>query len=230
MHHDKILVVVQARFASKRLLGKALYPIAGIPVLSFLLRRLKDALPSEKYQIVLATSDQPQDDALAVWGAVEDIPVVRGSENDVLQRYILCLDHFPFQTVVRVTADNPLTCPNILMQVVSLCREKQLDYVQSDNHPYGVGVDVFAAELLRRFARELHDPDAREHINLHILQHPEQFRMLLLPLTGVLARPDLRLTIDTRDDWQAVNALFDGRNDHEPWKITLLEAITRMAA
>jgi len=109
------LNIIQCRFNSSRLPGKALYPLAGIPMLVFLIRRLKQAdLPGT---LVLATTKRRDDDIIAVWGQMEDVPVVRGSDEDVLSRYLKCLALYPSRFVIRITADNPLTDPYLISQV-----------------------------------------------------------------------------------------------------------------
>ena len=221
------LIVVQCRSNSTRLRGKALYPLCGIPILAFLLRRLKSRLDDKKYHIVLGTTKREEDDMLETWALEEGVHVVRGEEDDVLRRFIQCLDCCHSETVVRITADNPLTCPEILKWLVREKQEKNVEYVQCENLPYGVGVDVFSSDLLRVLDGETTDQGEREHINLHILKNLDKFRTLFLNIEGELARPDIRMTIDTEEDWQRVKSLFKV-TEAEPWRISLSEAIKRM--
>lgn len=223
----KTLVVVQCRYNSTRLRGKALYPIAGIPMLVFLIKRLKNGLPEETYRIVLATSKSPHDDIIHAWGKVEEVPVIRGDENDVLQRFSDCLARYPSETVVRVTADNPLTCPEILQRTVDEKIKNNAEYVLCNNTPIGCATDAFSGETLQRLNAIVEDPDEREHINLHILRHEERFKIFRHCLSGSLKRKDLHLTIDTLKDWQRVNRIFEN-DENEPWNIPLSKTIERM--
>jgi len=226
MTTSKALVVVQSRFSSSRLRGKALYPLAGLPMVAFLIRRLKLSLPATSYKLVLATSDSEQDDAVACWGEAEGIAVVRGSEDDVLRRYIQCLNLYDCPVLVRVTADNPLTCPEVLEQMVERHGRESLDYLEPKNLPLGAGVDVFRAETMRVLDQYATGSE-REHINLHILENSENFETGVMTFGGPLARPDLSMTIDTQDDWLRVAALFKSE-EPEPWNISLEQAIARM--
>jgi len=220
------LVVIQSRFNSSRLPGKALWPLAGLPLLTFLIRRLKAGLPASEYRLVLATTGLAADDILAAWGEAEDIAVVRGDEQDLVGRFNSCIKQFPADFVVRVTADNPLTCPQALKQLVAAARKHRADYVYCPNLPVGAGVDVFSAQTLERLSRAA-APDEREHLNLHILNHPENFSSFFPEAQGPLARPDLRLTVDTLEDWRRVRALIDA-TDTEPWNLSLHAAISRL--
>lgn len=224
---EPALVVVQCRCESRRLPAKALYPLAGIPLLAFLLRRLRTGLGEEDFRIVLATTRRPADDALAVWGDREGVAVLRGAEDDVLGRFAQCLARFPSPLVVRVTADNPLTCPQALRGAVRAARRSGADYVQCLNLPHGTAVDVFRAEALMRLADEARQPDEREHINLYVLRHPRRFKTLVLDVRGGRCRPDLSLSVDTMEDWQRVNTALEGTGS-KPWRISLREAIARL--
>lgn len=224
---DSALVVVQCRSESRRLPAKALYPVAGIPMLAFLLRRLRSGLDEKDFRIVLATTRRPADDVLAVWGEREGVAVVRGEENDVLARFSQCLARFPSPLVVRVTADNPLTCPQALRWAVRIARRSGADYVQCRNLPHGAAVDVFGARALKRLVDEARHSDEREHINLFIIRHPRRFKTLVLEVRGERCRPELSLTIDTMEDWQRISTALEGTGT-KPWGISLREAIARL--
>lgn len=221
-----VLVVIQCRFSSNRLPGKALYPLADVPMLPFLIRRLLHTLPAQ-YKVALATTDLPADSIIAAWGENEGVQVVRGPEDDVLTRYMQCLKVLPADVVVRVTADNPLTCPYSLIKAVEELLAAECDYLLHEGLPYGAGVDVFTSESLRILNEKAKVQEEREHINLYILQHPEEFNSMTLKAEGSVARADLRMTVDTLNDWQTVCGLFD-ETDTTPWTISLDEAIARM--
>jgi len=224
---NKTNVIIQCRYNSKRLLGKAIYPLSGIPMLVFLIRRLKECLPENYYQVILATTNNPYDDIVHEWGKSEHILVIRGDENDVLKRYIQTLQKFPAETVVRVTADNPLTCPEILKWLVEESKTNNADYVFCKNLPYGVASDIFSYNLLTSLDKKVLLTEEREHINLHVLNNINQYNVIFRNATGYIARPDLNMTVDTKNDWNHINKLF-GKDEKKPWKITISEAIKRM--
>jgi spore coat polysaccharide biosynthesis protein SpsF len=196
-------------------------------MLAFLLKRLEAGLPKSQYQIVLATSDQKPDAIIAAWGRTLAIPVIRGDEQDVLKRFAKCLRYHPSETVVRVTGDNPLTSPEIIQWMVLTQKKKQLDYVDCGNCPCGAGSDLYRSKVLLSLNREITNLDEREHINLSILRNPELFKIYHLHLNGLLNRPELRMTVDTLEDWLRVNNIFD-TCESEPWTISLSQAIERM--
>ena len=70
------LIIIQCRFSSTRLPGKVLYPLNGLPILVFLIRRIKMA--NIKERIVVATTECPEDDIIVAWAEHENVAVVRG--------------------------------------------------------------------------------------------------------------------------------------------------------
>ena len=223
----KTLVIVQCRYGSTRLRGKALFPLCGLPLLSFLLKRLQEGLPTDQYMIMLATTERQDDDVIESWGMENHIEVVRGETENVLRRYIQCLQRYSADSIVRVTADNPLTCPEILKTCVNELQQYHADYVQSQETPYGAGVDVFRSEIVRMMDEEAREQYEREHINAFVLKHPERFTIRFSQAQKAVARPDLRVSVDTKQDWENVKAIFTP-DEKTPWRIPLEEVIIRM--
>src|ERR1700675_2507479 len=105
----KTLAVVQARMGSSRLPGKSLRPLLGRTVLGLLLERLKRARKLDA--IVVATSDRAIDDPIVSLAGRYGLQSVRGSEDDVLDRFQRAVSEMPAHAIVRICADNPLTDP-----------------------------------------------------------------------------------------------------------------------
>lgn len=193
----RTLIVIQARLASTRLPGKALRPLGGRPMLAFLLERLR---PLEG-TLCLATTTRPEDSALAELAAGLGVAVVRGEEDDVLARYLRCLAAFPAQAVVRVTADNPLTCPDLVTAAAELVLAGADYAALPEGCPKGLAADAFAPQALQRLAEAARLPEEREHINLHVLRHPELYRRAAPELPPEAWRPDLSFTVDTAEEY-----------------------------
>lgn len=193
-------VVIQARMGSTRLPGKVLKPIAGKVLLDHVLGRLSQL--EHPVKIVVATSDLPQDDAIAKHCLVRGVAVFRGSETDVLDRYYQCGDENHFEHVVRLTADNPFTDMEELQRLIELHLSQGNDYTHSfDKMPLGVGAEIFTFAALERSAREGHAPNHREHVNEYIQENPDSFKIGALDVAAKKIHPDLRLTVDTEEDY-----------------------------
>lgn len=202
----RIGVIIQARMGSTRLPGKILKPIAGKALLDHVLGRiLLLALP---VKTVVATSDLPQDDAIAQHCQSKGVAVYRGSETDVLERYYQCACENGFEHVVRLTADNPFTDIEELQRLIELHLARHNDYTHSFGiMPLGVGAEIFAFAALERSVWEGNAPNHREHVNEYIQEHPDIFRIGVLEIPAAKRYPNLRLTVDTEDDYQHACAI-----------------------
>ncbi|HEX4698239.1 MAG TPA: acylneuraminate cytidylyltransferase, partial [Actinomycetes bacterium] len=97
----RVGVVTQARTGSTRLPGKVLLTAAGRTILDHHLDRLVAA----GLIVYVATTDRVADDPIADLALRRDVPVFRGSENDVLSRFAGCARTYDLDVVVRVTSD-----------------------------------------------------------------------------------------------------------------------------
>lgn len=186
---------------STRLPGKVLRPIAGQALLSHVLGRLSQL--QHPAGIVVATSVLERDSAICEWCEQQGVPCFRGSEEDVLDRYLRCAEHFGFDHVVRLTADNPFTDIGELDRLLALHLAGGYDYTHSFGMmPLGVGAEVFTLDALRRSHADGHAAHHREHVNEYIPEHPELFRIGVLDVPEEKRCPKLRLTVDTEEDWQ----------------------------
>jgi spore coat polysaccharide biosynthesis protein SpsF len=214
----RVLAVVQARLGSTRLPGKALLPIAGRPMLAHVLTRAR-AVPGVD-ETVLATTVSREDDALVEVAAAEGVASVRGSVEDVLDRFHAVLRAHPADAIVRVTADCPLLDPEVSALVVQdyLARRDETDYasnIEPPTFPDGLDTEIVSAGALERAWREARLPSDREHVTTYIRERRNGFRLRNV----VLAGEDLsahRWTVDEPRDLEFARAVHaelapDGR-------------------
>lgn len=197
----KVGVIIQARMGSSRLPGKVLRYIAGKPLLDHVLGRL--ATLDFPVRAVVATTCLTKDDAIAVHVAGKRVAVFRGSELDVLDRYYRCAIEYGFEHVVRLTADNPFVDIHELNRLIELHLAEGNDYSHSLGVlPLGVGSEIFTFEALQQSARMAQAPMHREHVNEFILDNIEAFKFGVLEVEAIKKRPDVRLTVDTEEDYR----------------------------
>lgn len=204
-----VLGVIQCRFSSRRLPGKALEDLAGRPALAWVIERARRARRIE--HLVVASTTAIEDDAVTELAWAEGMDVIRGSEADVLSRFITAAQKFPADRIVRITADNPLVDPQFMDMIIEA--SAKADYTYPARAPIGAGVDVFDARALEVVAEATGDQRHREHINAYFLDHYLRYRIVgILPPFGA-ERSDVRITLDTTDDLKRLRALFAELND-----------------
>lgn len=206
-------VVVAARTSSTRLPGKALLPLQGIPMVPFLLRRLRGL---QSGRIVLATTALRSDDELAAVAAAEGVPVFRGADSDVVGRYVAAAKEFGFDTIARVTAD----CPFVDAELVDWCIARTAEAGKFDlattkgRFAVGLDVELYHAETMAALDRGGGLSAAqREHLTLCFYERPEQFVVRRIDPRPEWTATTRTFTVDTRADYEralALAAKFDG--------------------
>ena len=203
----KTVAIVQARLGSSRLPGKILKPLLGRSILLHVLDRCKKI--SGVDSVCCATTDNPEDDAVADEAAYSGYSVFRGDENDVLKRYLGAARSLDAQRIVRVTSDCPLIDPAVSAQVLDLMDQSGVDYAcnnQPPEWPHGLDTEAFTRDALERTASEARKPSEREHVTPYMRSHESFIRRSLPGPKGEAAQ--CRWTIDTPADLEFFKALF----------------------
>lgn len=201
------LGVLQARMTSTRLPGKVLAPVLDEPMIGRQLERLARVRGLD--MLVVATSSDASDDPLVAYLEGRDVPVVRGSLDDVLARFIAAMDVFEPDVVVRLTADCPLASPSVADLVIGEFHASGLDYVSNTlqpTYPDGLDVEVVSADVLRWVADHSADPHEREHVTLGVYRRPDRFSVA--NVRGEEDLSDLRWTVDNPDDLAFVREVY----------------------
>jgi len=209
----KTIIVIQARMGSHRLPGKSLMPLwKEMSLFELVLARITKAkLPDN---IILATSENSLDDALIPIAEKYNVRVVRGSEDDVLGRFIKAINTTSADAVVRACADNPLLDPWMIDNLIEFFWDnKSCDYAMNlgpkTGFPDGVGVEIASVETFRRLDKEATDAFDREHVFTFLHDNPDYVSCYQYAPEEKYRRPQYRFDIDYREDYDSVVSLID---------------------
>ncbi|MBS1141860.1 MAG: hypothetical protein H6R13_3313 [Proteobacteria bacterium] len=204
----KVVAIIQARMTSSRLPGKVLLPILGRPMFSYQIERLRKA--TRLSQIVVATTVNATDDPIVAFCLAEGLDYVRGSEHDVLSRYVLAARENTADVVVRITSDCPLLDPDLVDKMVEeYFGDTHPNYVSNmlnPTWPYGMAVEVFSAAALYEAGAESSDPVEQEHVTPFIYRRPDRYRLSSITLQENLCGH--RWTVDTPEDFELVSRII----------------------
>lgn len=206
-----VRIVVQARMGSSRLPGKIACDIAGRTLLARVVERLSAAGPGVPggVEVMVATSEAAGDDVTERHCRDLGVACFRGSESDVLARYVAATADLPDDAaVVRATADNPLYCPRRTAELLAIHREARADYTAVENLSYVVP-EAIRAGALRAMDRLARTPRCREHVTPFFREQGGPFRVVLLPVDWQGLRPEIRLTVDTPGELARMRRLCD---------------------
>lgn len=167
------LCIIQARMGSTRLPGKVLTSIHGKTMLQHVIDRLRPAASIQ--QLVVATTTQPEDDAIEAACATLGVACYRGSDWDVLDRFYQAATHLPnrYENIIRICCDNPTHHYAVVDYVMAEYKKYGTDYFSNGNEGPDFYEDGFTAEIFRFTALERAWQEAklmseREHVTPYI--------------------------------------------------------------
>ena len=212
-------VVLQARTSSTRLPGKVLLPVCGMPIVVLAAKRAaRDGL-----EVVVATSEDPSDDALTATIMHHGLSCLRGPLDDVLSRFILSTADLADDDIcVRFTSDNVFPDSDFAVRVADAAEKSTGGYAGfsggADGLPYGLAGEAFRVGLLRQAARKATTAHEREHVSPWIVQHAGRV-IADMPRDPERDMSELRCTIDTLEDYRSVSTALASLADPiaAPW-------------
>ena len=203
----KTLAILQARMSSSRLPGKVGKEILGKPMLARQIERLLHARTIEK--LVVATSTNAEDDAVAAIAASAGVECFRGSLDDVLDRFYQCALQYRPQWIIRLTGDCPLADWRIVDAVTDFAVSGSYDYASNakeTSFPDGLDVEVVRFDALETAWREAELKSDREHVLPFIHRQSERFSIGHFKYHEDLS--DMRWTVDEPTDLEFVRAVY----------------------
>lgn len=215
---SRVVAIIQARVGSSRLPGKVLLQLGNRPVLDWVVRAALSADLVD--EVVIATTTSSKDDPIAHFGESHMIRVVRGSEQDVLSRYISAATESSADAIVRLTSDCPLLDPVLINETIRIwASDPHLDYVsttQSRSLPRGMDVEVFSTKALSRIDHRS-EKHHRSHVTSALYEPNSGFNLASLSFSPSFA--EYRVTLDTTEDFRMLNALVKFIPDTPPsWR------------
>lgn len=193
----------------------------GESVLQILLKRLvkaKENLPVS--DVVVATTTNPKDDAIVDLCDFVGVKTFRGSESDVLKRFIDAAKFFNASKIIRVCADNVFLDTEALGILAHMLEKSDLDYASfmtSEGKPsilthYGFWAEGVTLSALEKVVQQTDEAFYHEHVTNYIYKSKDLFRIALSPIEecipGIEAHADLRLTLDTVEDFQIQQIIY----------------------
>ncbi len=208
-------IIIQARMGSTRLPGKILKDFYGDKTLLEVLLDNLRKIPEVK--IIVATSTSDSDDKLESFLNEKGENVFRGSESDVLERFINAAETFHLDGIVRICSDNPFLDSSGIQALIDKAETSDADYIgfQINGKPSILTHFGFWGEFVRLSAlkKVYNSTDkgspAHEHVTYHIYTHPGEYKCEWIQADPILeGRDDIRLTVDTPQDFENAKEVY----------------------
>lgn len=207
-------IILQARTGSTRMPEKVILNFyEDKSILDLLLEKVKKlGVPA-----VLATTINPSDDRICALAAKHEVPVFRGSENDVLDRFIQAARQFGFSKIIRVCADNPFLDFAGMETLITEFSRSDVDYLGfqlAGNKPsilthFGFWTEAVRLDALEKAQQLTSEKLYHEHVTNFIYGNPTLFNVQFIPADPlVFSRTDVRMTLDTPEDFEIQKEIF----------------------
>lgn len=216
--------IIQARLGSTRLPGKILLPFHdGKSIFELMLDKFGAI---EGTGCIVATSASPANDELEEICARKGVKCFRGSEDDVLQRFIDAAEAYGADRIIRVCSDNPfLNIPSV-RELIAAASSGDWDYISFDvggvpsiRTHYGFWTEYVTLAALKKVKSLTSEQLYHEHVTNYIYSHPDAFRIKWLGVPPVvLENGGVRLTIDTAQDFENARAVYAATEDRDSFE------------
>ena len=202
----KNLAVIQVRTDSKRLPGKALLPLNDIPMIGYMLKRIKFSKLIDK--TIIATTKSKSDDNLCDYLYSIGVDFFRGSINDVLERAFQATSKYKPTAVIRLTGDCPLIDSKIVDQLITKYYKNNADYANLDlSFAEGLDAEVISYKVFEICHKESRLLSEREHITQYI--HNNKFRFKMISLNNTVNESNIRIVVDEKIDYEVVSKIVN---------------------
>lgn len=225
-----IAFIIQARVGSTRLPNKILLPFYNE---KSILQLLIDKLSSfSGIPIFIATSANSENDVLEKTFNNNNLHVFRGSENDVLDRFIKTAQYYNIDKIIRICSDNPFLEKSAISLLIKEIKQNDADYISfkingkpSIKTHFGFWTEFVTLKALVKVQHLTNELLYHEHVTNYIYTHPEHFNIKWIEGPNILnGKTDIRLTIDTVNDFKTIQEIYASLSD--PENITIQEIIT----
>lgn len=209
----RVVAIIQARMGASRLPGKVLMDIEGKAMLAHVVERVRRAETID--EVVVATTQDEADDEVALFCVRKGFLHARGSNEDVLSRYLDAAEEYQADVIVRITADCPLMDPKIIDKTVAnfLTQEGNVDFGSNRGkgainrtYPIGMDVEVISLEALQKAGVEALQDYEREHVTPYLYEVPGRFRTVSIESGSDYGH--MRWTVDTAEDLEFVRQIY----------------------
>jgi spore coat polysaccharide biosynthesis protein SpsF len=213
--NQNIGFIIQARTGSLRFPNKVIKKFyKGESLLEILIKKLRNF---NNIPIIIATTKNSDDDIIIKTAMNQGVKYYRGSENNVLKRFIDAAQKFHIDHIIRICSDNVFLDTDGIEEIIFKYQNNPVDYLSyilSDNRPaikthFGFWAEIVSLMALLKIAKITNKKTYLEHVTNYIYEHPEEFKISFIKAPEIVYyRNDIRLTVDTEEDFILQQSIY----------------------
>ncbi len=205
-----IVAVIQARMGSSRLPGKVLLPILGQPLTWRIYERLSASTKIDK--VVIATTTEKSDDALAAFAKERNIGIYRGPVDDIVARIYGAGEAFGATRLLRIWGDCPFVDTTCIDEGLQYSITEGYDLVRTSTPkvsfiPGGLDFEIYKMSLLKDFLDKEKDPFYREFPADYVFKNQDIYNIKVVSYLSEFK--DFHLTVDYAEDLALTRDIYE---------------------
>jgi len=211
-------IIIQARLGSKRLPEKMLLPFfRKLSLLEVVILNLLEDF--NKSDIILATSNNNENDKLVDICNKLGIESFKGSEQDVLSRFQTISVKKEIDFFIRACGDNPFIQNDKIKNLIKEYQNNEFDYISYKilDKPSIKTHSGFYTELVKTSAlfKIKKEKKYNEHVTNYIYENPHLFKLKFINEENDHIINNIRLTVDTLSDFNLCSKIYEKNNNNK---------------
>ena len=177
-------VLIQARLGSSRYPEKILKKINHRSIIEYMIDQILKIIP--RSEIIINTTNSKRDDLLVKKIKQKEISFFRGSELNVLSRYVKCAKKFNVKNIIHLTSDCPLVDINLILKMKKIFLDKKLDYLANtyppnkSTFPDGTDIEIYRYKSLLKLQKLSNSKDDKEHVTNFFWKNKNIFKTMII--------------------------------------------------
>lgn len=202
---NSYLGIIIARTGSTRLPRKVLMNFVGKKLIERICDQFEDILD----RLIIATTEESQDDEICNFATTREIPFIRHTPSeDIAGRIVKCLLNHRCDYFFRINADSPFVDKLLYKRSLKILNSNNFDFITNipeRTYPYGISVEGFSSSLF--INESIHfDKAQREHVTKYFYDNIKNFHCFKHRSDQVFDR-NIRLVVDTKKDAKIIEKL-----------------------
>lgn len=219
---NSIVAIIQATYMASFFPGRVLAPLADKTVLEYICLRIKElSFPED---IILATSELPEDDTISNAAMLLGMKVYRGSKYDVIGRLANAAMLSPCETILKVNGNYPLFDPHLAERMIADHINNDFDFSYNEHDKgtvYGTGCEVIRKSTFIALNNEQLTMEQRESGTLYFHQNKHRYRTQMPVYSN--PRPHYKVCFDTQKDLSLIEFIL--KNLKRPYTDEIIELL-----
>jgi len=200
----KVGILISARNKSKRLKNKLFMNVGNIPIIEFLIKRVKNF--QTLAEIILSTSYDKRDKKLIEIAKKNNIGYFLGHKDDKLKRYYHNAKKFNLDAMVVIDGDDPLIFSDLIIKQISLFKKYKYDCIYYKCKHVGISCLLIKTSALKKVIKKKQKRNTE--VWGHYFVNSNYLKIKKIDLKINFFKSPLRLTLDYKEDFVLIRKII----------------------